>query len=180
MDNASPEYARQLATRLGELVKKFKEAGLSADEVALVLQQRAKARGMTVVIGVQKIGPITALDMHLDPAEVQVLLGDAVTTEPANECPGPHLACPACHEPQAMCLRPDLLAKVGRTADTIPTQGACPSCGSFLVMVKSTDPWTFRLMSEDEVFALSDDERNALLRGRRRAEQRRNGGGEPC
>lgn len=169
----SDPHASSLVRRLGELVNGLKKAGLEADEVALILQARAKSRGLQITIGVQKIGAVSMLDMSLSPEQAQVLLGDAVTAQPAEQCAGPHLACPSCGHPDALCLRPDILKLAGVRREDLPGTGACPHCGAFLVMIRESEPWHFRLMSEQEVLGLSDQDRMGLQRARRRALERR-------
>lgn len=56
----------------------------------------------------------------------------------------------------------------------MPRTGGCPNCGSFLVMERYPDdkPGAFRLMTQDEVIELPDEERIRLQGVRRGAEQR--------
>jgi len=163
--------AQAIAQRFGKFLEQLKNSGLTAHEIAGLINGRAEARGMKVRVQARSVGQLQILDAHIDIADAQLLLQPPPGAKQADDCPGPHLMCPACNE-QALCLLPELLAKVGiARREDLPKDGVCFHCGSYLIMVRDREPWSFRLMTEEEIIGLSDDDRIRLQRGRSKVEQ---------
>lgn len=170
---------RALCGRLGEKIKAMLAVGISIEAIARDLadnlaQQPAPPEVVKTVsvreltdcfacIDIQ-VGPIGAslgpLPRVKEWTATQVMLAMEKMTAGTPKCPGPHSHCPSCNQAE-LCFEGIDRAKV-------PPQGCCPHCGTFLVMdwpAAAAEP-TFRIMTDEECMALSDDTRIQLLRDR--------------
>lgn len=147
--------ARAIVEKLAGPLKAMREAGLSAAEISAILTARAKAKGLRIEVQVAQILP------GIDGLEIKMTAKDAMEmVSTAEDCPHPHVPCPSCQE--AICF-------MGKPPKT--PQGVCAHCGAFLLT--HGDPAQVRLMTDEDVLALNDDQLILLQRSRRTAEKRR-------
>lgn len=119
-------------------------------EIARRAQEKLRAQGINVEIEVIRL-PIP------NPA-----------AEDPERCPFPHSPCPVCNG--ALCFGP---------GNKAPELSVCGNCASFLRSDPSRLPRPVRLLTEEEIVALPDDERISLQRARRYVEQRSGRRGRP-
>lgn len=77
------------------------------------------------------------------------------------------ISCPVCKLELAGAI-----PAAGENENLKPKPGSiavCMRCGSFLVFAGTNEELSLREMTEDEIVALSDGDRNLMLRGRRKA-----------
>lgn len=154
------QEARALAESLGKQLQAMREAGLDAAEISGILTARAKAKGLDVQVKVVPILPgLDGLEVKLNVKDAAELAqSSAAAGKPA--CPHPHWPCPACQA--------DVCFQGPRPKRPL---GVCSSCGAFLH--SGGEPLVVRLLTDEEVLALSDDDRINLQRCRRVVEERR-------
>jgi hypothetical protein len=149
------------AAALAQSIQLLARAGFSPEEIAEGINSRLAQSGQPHRAKVVEVAAgVKGIEIDLTRRD-----GSESAPKPAAEaCIGPHATCPQCND--ELCAR-------GMNLEKLPNEGACPACGSFLVVAHQGDTFSCRLMTDDEVIALPDDTRIRLQQQRRIVERLR-------